>query len=195
MNRTQQQQYTAAQKAWLERLAREHQWDYAITLHTNLRTYAVAKSTLEQRIELTQRATQRFRQMLNRLLTGNGWRRKPAYTPHFLSSIEGIGDKDKTLHIHASIGNVGHRATEATRQLLEEGIRQLWLKTNVYAPVTPNLSTSPTKPIAVDDVDVKLIVDEETRGISTERWIGYTGKEAETKGRWSVVDWTNAQAL
>jgi hypothetical protein len=78
---------------------------------------------------------------------------------------------------------------------LEEGIRQLWLKTNVYAPITPNLSTSPTKPIAVDDVDVKLIVDEETRGISTERWIGYTGKEAETKGRWSVVDWTNAQAL
>lgn len=195
MNRTQQQQYTAAQKAWLERLAREHQWDYAITLQTNLRTYAVAASTLKQRIELTQRATQRFRQMLNRLLTGNGWRRKSAYTPHFLSSIEGIGDKDKTLHIHASIGNVGHRATEATRQLLEEGIRQLWLKTNVYAPITPNLSTSPTKPIAVDDVDVKLIVDEETRGISTERWIGYTGKEAETKRNWSVVDWTNSQAL
>ena len=195
MNRTQQQQYTAAQKAWLERLAREHQWDYAITLQTNLRTYAVAASTLKQRIELTQRATQRFRQMLNRLLTGNGWRRKPAYTPHFLSSIEGIGDKDKTLHIHASIGNVGHRPTEATRQLLEEGIRQLWLKTNVYAPFTPNLSTSPTKPIAVDDVDVKLIVDEETRGISTERWIGYTGKEAETKRNWSVVDWTNSQAI
>ena len=78
---------------------------------------------------------------------------------------------------------------------MEEGIRQLWLKTNVYAPITPNLSTSRTKPIAVDDVDVKLIVDEETRGISTERWIGYTGKEAETKGRWSVVDWTNSQAI
>jgi hypothetical protein len=195
MNRTQQQQYTEAQKQWLERLAREHDWDYAITLQTNLRTYAVAKSTLEQRIELTQRATQRFRQMLNRLLTGNGWRRKPAYTPRFLSSIEGIGDKDKTLHIHASIGNVGHRATEATRQLMEEGIRQLWLKTNVYAPSIPNLSTSHTKPIAVDDVRVVLIENDVARGISTERWIGYTGKEAETKGRWSVVDWTNAQAL
>jgi hypothetical protein len=195
MNRTQEQQYIAAQKELLKRAAREHQWDYAITLHTNLRTYAVAKSTLELRIELTQRATQRFRQMLNRLLTGNGWRRKPAYTPHFLSSIEGIGDKDKTLHIHASIGNVGHRPTEATRQLLEEGIRQLWLKTNVYAPVTPNLSTSRTKPIAIDNVDVKLIVDDVSLDLSTEGWIGYTGKEAETKRNWSVVDWTNSQAI
>jgi len=195
MNRVQQQQYTAAQSDWLIELAQKHKWDYAITLHTNLRTYAVAKSTLEQRIELAQRATQRFRHMLNRLLTGNGWRRSAAYTPRFLSSIEGRGDKDKTLHIHASLGNVGHAATDSTRQLVKEGVRQLWLKTNVYAPVTPNLSTSRIKPIAVDNVEVKLIVDEDTRGLSTERWIGYTSKEARTKGIWRVIDWTNAQAL
>jgi len=195
MNRAQQQQYTAAQSDWLIELARKYQWDYAITLHTNLRTYAVAKSTLEQRIELAQRATQRFRHMLNRLLTGNGWRRNAAYTPRFLSSIEGRGDKDKTLHIHASLGNVGHEATDSTRQLLEEGARQLWLKTNVYAPVTPNLSTSRIRPIAVDDVEVLLIVDDRARDLSKEGWIGYTGKEARTKGNWSVIDWTNAQAL
>ena len=73
MNRTQQQHYIDTQDDRLRQLARAHAWDYAITLQTNLRTYAVAPSTLQQRIELTQRATQRFRQMLNRLLTGNGW--------------------------------------------------------------------------------------------------------------------------
>ena len=31
--------------------------------------------------------------------------------------------------------------------------------------------------------------------LSTERWISYTGKEAQTKGNWSIIDWTNAQAL
>jgi len=195
MNRAQQQQYTAAQSDWLIELARRHQWDYAITLHTNLRTYAVAKSTLEHRIELAQRATQRFRHMLNRLLTGNGWRRNAAYTPRFLSSIEGIGYKDKTLHIHASLGNVAHAATDSTRQLVKEAVRQLWLKTNVYAPVIPNLSTSRIKPIAVDDVEVVLIVDDRARNLSTEGWIGYTGKEARTKGNWWVIDWTYAQAL
>jgi len=195
MNRVQQQQYTAAQSGWLIELAQKHKWDYAITLQTNLRTYAVAKSTIEQRIELAQRATQRFRHMLNRLLTGNGWRRNAAYTPRFLSSIEGSGDKDKTLHIHATLGNAGHVATDSTRQLVKEGIRQLWLKTNVYAPVIPNLSTSRIKPIAVDDIEVVLIVDDRTRGLSTEGWIGYTGKEARTKGNWRVMDWTNAQAL
>ena len=40
-----------------------------------------------------------------------------------------------------------------------------------------------------------LVGDDVSLDLSTERWIGYTGKEAETKGRWSVVDWTNAQAL
>jgi len=133
--------------------------------------------------------------MLNRLLTGNGWRRNAAYTPRSLSSVEGIGDKDKTLHIHASLGNVGHAATDSTSQLLKEGARQLWLKTNVYAPVTPNLSTSRIRPIAVDDVEVLLIVDDRSRDLSKEGWIGYTGKEARTKGNWSVIDWTNAQAL
>jgi hypothetical protein len=91
---------------------------------------------------------------LNRLLTGNGWRRNAAYTPHFISSIEGVGERDKTLHIHASVGNVGHKATEATRELLEEGVRQIWLATNVSVPLIPNLLTSPAVNVANDNVKV-----------------------------------------
>jgi hypothetical protein len=152
MNRIQRQHYAQAQKVWLERLANEHKWDYAITLQTHLKTYAVSAATRQQRIEAVEKATHRFKMRLNRLLTGNGWRRNQAYTPHFLSSIEGVDSKDNTLHIHASIGNVGHKTTEATRELLEQGIRQLWLKTNVFVPITPNLTTSPLTQVAKDDV-------------------------------------------
>jgi len=193
MNRLQRQHYAQAQKAWLERLANEHKWDYAITLQTHLKTYAVAAATRQQRIEAVEKATHRFKMRLNRLLTGNGWRRNQAYTPHFLSSIEGVDSKDNTLHIHASIGNVGHKATEATRALLEQGIRQLWLKTNVFVPITPNLTTSPLTQVAKDDVKVALIGKGE-QAYTAQRWLGYTAKEAD-KARWDVVDWHNAQNL
>ena len=157
MNGLQRQQYRDAQQAWLDRLASEHQWDYAITLQTNLRTYAVAAATRQQRVQAVERATHRFKMRLNRLLTGNGWRRNAAYTPHFISSIEGVGEREKTLHIHASVGNVGHKATEATRELLEEGVRQIWLATNVSVPLIPNLLTSPAVNVASANVKEVLI--------------------------------------
>jgi hypothetical protein len=67
MNGLQRQQYRDAQQAWLDRLASEHQWDYAITLQTNLRTYAVAAATRQQRVQAVERATHRFKMRLNRL--------------------------------------------------------------------------------------------------------------------------------
>ena len=194
MNRLQRQQYRDAQQAWLDRLASERQWDYAITLQTNLRTYAVAAATRQQRVQAVERATHRFKMRLNRLLTGNGWRRNAAYTPNFISSIEGVGDRDKTLHIHASVGNVGHKATEATRELLEEGVRQIWLATNVCVPLVPNLLTSPPVNVASGDVKVVLIGDSAQQGHTAQRWLSYMAKESGT-ARWDVVDWQNAQAL
>ena len=194
MNGLQRQQYRDAQQAWLDRLASEHQWDYAITLQTNLRTYAVAAATRQQRVQAVERATHRFKMRLNRLLTGNGWRRNAAYTPHFISSIEGVGEREKTLHIHASVGNVGHKATEATRELLEEGVRQIWLATNVSVPLIPNLLTSPAVNVANANVKVVLIGRDAQQGHTAQRWLSYMTKET-GKGRWDVVDWQNAQAL
>jgi len=194
MNGLQRQQYRDAQQAWLDRLASEHQWDYAITLQTNLRTYAVAAATRQQRVQAVERATHRFKMRLNRLLTGNGWRRNAAYTPNFISSIEGVGEREKTLHIHASVGNVGHKATEATRELLEEGVRQIWLATNVSVPLIPNLLTSPAVNVASANVKVVLIGRDAQQEHTAQRWLSYMTKEA-GKGRWDVVDWQNAQAL
>jgi hypothetical protein len=187
MNRTQRQQYTQAEQQWLEGLA-EH-CDYAITLQTNLRTYAVSESTREVRLQATREALRRFRLRLNRLLTGNGWTRNADYVPIFVASIEGVGSKDKTVHIHAAVGNVGHAATEETRQLVEEGCRQIWLKTDVCVPINPNLLTSPLLQVAKDDVVVRLMRDDAGTGQTKQRWMGYMGKEA-AGGNWSVMDWS-----
>jgi hypothetical protein len=187
MNCTQQQQYTAAEQVWLAELAEG--CDYAVTLQTNLRTYAVSHSTRQARLQATQEALRRFRLRLNRLLTGNGWKRNKAYEPVFVASIEGVGSKDKSLHIHAAVGNVGHTATENTRQLVEEGCRQIWLSIDVCVPTIPNLITSPLLSVAKDDVVVKLMRDHTGTGCSKQRWMGYIGKEAQ-RGNWSVMDWS-----
>lgn len=173
--------YIQAQAAFLQGIA--GQCDYAITLQTNLRTYAVADSTVRARVTATEKALTKFRLRMNQLLTGNGWRRKAAYVPLFVAAIEGVGDKDKTLHIHAALGNTGHRATEATRALLEQGFRQIWVNTQVGTEQAGLM-------VAADDVKVVLIDRARATG-----WLGYIGKESQRKGRWEVIDWTNAQGI
>ena len=90
---------------------------------------------------------------------------------------------DKTLHIHAALGNTGHRATEETRALLEQGFRQIWLNTQVGTEQAGLM-------VAADDVKVVLIDRARATG-----WLGYIGKESQHKGRWEVIDWTNAQGI
>ncbi|NBS22233.1 MAG: hypothetical protein EBS75_11575 [Betaproteobacteria bacterium] len=175
------QAYIQAQATFLEGIAKH--CDYAITLQTNLRTYAVAESTKRARLAATERALTKFRLRMNQLLTGNGWRRKAAYVPVFVASIEGMGDKDKTLHIHAALGNTGHIATEQTRVLLEQGLRHIWLRTDVSTEQGGLW-------VAADDVKVVLIDRAADRA-----WMGYMGKEATNKGNWDVIDWTNAQGI
>lgn len=173
------QAYIQAQADLLEGLA--NNCDYAITLQTNLRTYAVADSTRRDRLQATEKALTRFRLKMNRLLTGNGWQRKQEYVPLFVAAIEGVGDKDKTLHIHAALGNVGHTATEETRKLLEEGFRQIWVGTDIW-------TEQDGLEVASSDVKVELI-----RRETAKNWLCYIGKEAQSKGNWEVIDWTNAQ--
>ena len=95
----------------------------------------------------------------------------------FVAAIEGtINDYDlnRTLHIHIALGNTGHTATEETRRLLEDGIRQIWTAT------------------AVGTADVR--VDRLTKG-TEHRWMDYIGKEAHTgsTGNTGVIDYSNTQ--
>jgi hypothetical protein len=167
--------YIAAQHDYLQRVAKH--CDYAITLQTSLRTCGIKARTMEDRLYKAQGCLKQLRNRLNRLLTGNGYKRNDRYLPVFVAAIEGTTndyDLNRTLHIHIALGNTGHTATEATRRLLEDGIRQIWAATTVGT------------------ADVK--VDRLTKG-TEHRWMDYIGKEAHTgsAGNTGVIDYSNTQ--
>ena len=167
--------YAAAQHDYLQRVAKH--CDYAITLQTSLRTCGIKARTMEDRLYKAQGSLRQLRNKLNRLLTGNGYKRNDRYLPVFVAAIEGTTndyDLNRTLHIHIALGNTGHTATEATRRLLEDGIRQIWAAT------------------AVGTADVR--VDRLTKG-TEHRWMDYIGKEAHTgqTGNTGVIDYSNTQ--
>jgi hypothetical protein len=162
--------YVTAQADYLDRLAQH--CDYALTLQTNLPTYAISNATMEKRLDATRSSLNQFRLRLNRLLTGNGWLRNDKYVPVFIAAIEGTQntyDKKRTLHIHVALGNL---PLAATHDLFGDGIRQLWAAT------------------AVGTTDIKL--DKLTKG-TEQRWNEYIGKEAH-KGNFEVIDYSNTQA-
>ncbi len=167
--------YIAAQHDYLQRVAKH--CDYAITLQTSLRTCGIKAKTMEDRLYRAQAGVRQLRNRLNRLLTGNGYKRNAAYLPVFIAAIEGTTndyDLNKTLHIHIALGNTGFEANEDTRRLLEDGIRQIWTATEVGT------------------ADVR--VDRLTRG-TEQRWMDYIGKEAHTgrTGNTGVIDYSNTQ--
>lgn len=167
--------YIAAQHDYLQRVAQH--CDYAITLQTSLRTCGIKAKTMEDRLYKAQASVRQLRNRLNRLLTGNGYKRNAAYLPVFVAAIEGTTndyDLNRTLHIHIALGNTGFEANEDTRRLLEDGIRQIWTETEVGT------------------ADVR--VDRLTEG-TEHRWMDYIGKEAHTgrTGNTGVIDYSNTQ--
>jgi hypothetical protein len=165
--------YLAAQSTYLQQIAAH--CDYGITLQTRVYTCGANMQAMQYKLEAVEKGLYVFRHKLNRLLTGNGSVRKNNYLPVFVAAIEGTMnnyDLNRTLHIHAALGNTGHRANEDTRELLEDGIRQIWEAID----------------IGTDDVKVDLLT------IGTEaRWIEYICKEA-SKGNIEVINYKNTQA-
>jgi hypothetical protein len=170
--KAEENRYKEAQERYVRNIAANCQ--YAITLQTNCKTYGRAKSTIEYDYHEIQGCLNKLRQQLNRLLTGNGHKRKKQYLPIFVAAIEGTlntYDRHKTLHVHIAIGNTRLANTEATRKLLEEGVRQLWIRTRV----------------GNDDVTLLNMREAQEQG-----WGGYQNKEAH-KGNTAVIDYSNIQ--
>lgn len=164
--------YTAAQERFVRQIAAHCQ--YAITLQTELKTYGRAQSTVQRYCDELVGSVTFFRNRLNRLLTGNGHRRNDNLKPIFVAAIEGTQntyDRPNTLHAHISLGNTGIEATHATMALLEQGIRTIWLSTDV----------------GIDDIVLVNMQHYDKQG-----WGGYSNKEA-YKGNTGVIDYSNTQ--
>ncbi len=144
---------------------------FAATLQTNIKTRNVSRRLMEMHKERARQSLHQLRVRFNRAVTGNGWRRKPQYTPIFVASLEGsinTYDRHKTLHYHIVIGNLFERFDQ---QQVEQTLRQIW----------------PNTEVGVDDILVKTLDSEHRRG-----WTDYISKER-TRGNRDCVDYFNAQ--
>jgi hypothetical protein len=121
-----QQQAAQAQREWIAGIAQH--CTHQLTLHTNLSTYNKSAPTVERLATEATAALNYFVPRLNRVLTGNGWTRKPAYKPIIIPSLEGTlntYDRYRTLHWHILIGNLPHHCTT---ELLHTAARTIWLQ-------------------------------------------------------------------
>jgi hypothetical protein len=81
----------------------------SITLQTNLKTYNISNWLMEKHIDAAHQAMRSFKPKLNRLFTGNGYRRNPQLVPILLFALEGTTntyDRNKSLHFHIAAGNI-----------------------------------------------------------------------------------------
>lgn len=160
------------------------QCDYAITLQTWLPSQGCAvrddmrRKILrdlkpgDERRQFVSRSVNYLRNRLNRVLTGNGSRRNPAYMPTFCCTIEGTTgalEFNKTIHVHACIGNL---PVGLDIDMLEDAIRQIWEMTDA----------------GVNDIVVKAMLPGQESG-----WGSYCNKEAH-QGNLDCMDATNLQA-
>lgn len=154
---------------YLERIVQHSQ--FAVTLQTSLRTRNISAKTMQRFTDSARDSLQRFRLQLNRRLTGNGWLRKPQYTPVFIASLEGTRntyDRHRTLHYHALVGNAPERFDAPALQSL---MSDLWKRTDA----------------GTADVVVRPLLAQRAAG-----WSQYILKE-QRAGNWECVDFSNAQ--
>ena len=144
---------------------------FAATLQTNIKTRNLSHDLMEIQRQRASRSLHQLRIRFNRATTGNGWRRKPQYTPIFVASLEGsinTYDRHKTLHYHIVIGNLFEQFDQ---QRVEQTLRTIW----------------PSTEVGIDDIVVKTLDSEHRRG-----WTDYIIKERE-RGNRDCVDYFNAQ--
>ena len=144
---------------------------HALTLQTNLSTHNINAQKLEQNISLAKGAMTALKPKFNRLLTGNGHRRKNHHVPIIVVSLEGTlntYDRNRTLHFHIAFGNFDN--TRLDDEFLEK-LKSHWIGTGVG-----------TEDIKLDP----LIIGRE------QGWGSYITKEA-YKGNEQCIDLTNTQ--
>ena len=106
--------------------------ELAITLQTSFLTHNKSSAQIESMASEAIKGMHRFRPRLNRLLSGNGWKRSPEHLPIIVAALEGTGnsyDRNRSLHYHLAVGNFDPARVESaafseqlTRHWLESGI-------------------------------------------------------------------------
>jgi len=158
-----------AQQAYIGKLTQG--CTHGLTLQTNLYTCNSSQKGMETKVMAAKQAMRSFLPKLNWLLTGNGYKRNPAFVPVIITALEGTlntYDRNKTLHFHLAIGNFDEN--RLTPDMLEKLIEH-WIGTGIGTD------------------DIKLHTLRPTKG---DGWGGYIDKEA-WKGNPDCIDLDNTQ--
>jgi hypothetical protein len=165
----QKQKIIEAEEKFIQKLVGK--CTHQLTLQTNLKTYNLSDQKLEQKISLANGGMTELKPKLNRLLTGNGYRRKQHHLPIIVVSLEGTlnrYDRHKTLHYHLALGNFDiDRLDENFLEIL----KLKWIGTG----------------IGTGNIHLELLILGREQG-----WGSYITKEA-YKGNEQCIDFTNTQ--
>lgn len=137
----------------------------SITLQTSLKTCNISNWTMQRHIDTAHQAMRSFTPKLNRLLTGNGYRRNPQLVPILLIALEGTTntyDRNKSLHFHIAAGNFDEGRLDV--DFLETLIKH-WTGTG----------------IGTDDIKITSLIRGREHG-----WGTYINKEHHKGNEWCV---------
>lgn len=143
----------------------------SITLQTSLKTCNISNWTMQRHIDTAHQAMRSFTPKLNRLLTGNGYRRNPQLVPILLIALEGTTntyDRNKSLHFHIAAGNFDEGRLDV--DFLETLIKH-WTSTG----------------IGTDDIKITSLIRGREHG-----WGTYINKEHHKGNEW-CVDYSSTQ--
>lgn len=160
---------TRAHDEFLGRLAQ--QCTLSMTLQTSLKTYNISKWQMERHIEAAHQAMRSFKPKLNRLLTGNGYRRNNELLPILIFVLEGrtnTYDHNRSLHFHIAAGNFDNNRLDVN--FLEVLIKH-WTGTG----------------IGTDDIKITPLIRGREHG-----WGTYINKETHKGNEW-CVDYASTQ--
>ncbi len=160
---------TRAHDEFLGSLAQ--QCTLSMTLQTNLKTYNISKWQMERHVETAHQAMRSFKPKLNRLLTGNGYRRNPQLLPIMIFALEGTTntyDHNRSLHFHIAAGNFDDKRLNV--DFLETLVKH-WTGTS----------------IGTDDIKITSLIRGREHG-----WGTYINKENYKGNEW-CVDYASTQ--
>ena len=92
-----------AEQEWIQAMSKN--CSHQITMHTNLKTYGIQPSTMQQRMTNAKQALRYFVPRFNRAMTGNGWRRNDNYIPVIIL-IGNLPKHIETDYIHTQAQHI-----------------------------------------------------------------------------------------
>ena len=152
-----------------------HRVTHVAVAHTRYKTFERTDAGMARIVDAAKRDCTHFRNCFNRALYGRRAMKEPLrFQPLLIATLEGsliTSDRNLTLHYNFAFGNLPCDLPDAR---LVELLRSNWV----------------SRAGQRDDIWIENVAGDEQRA---KGWIGYSMKEAQTRGNLAVWDFENTQ--